>query len=54
MAEHPENVVPLQVPELKYSTRLLVPSATYTAPLVVSTARAVGTEPDGSVTVATN
>ena len=50
---HPVTLVALQVVALKYSTLLLAPSATYTEPLgVVSTARAVGTDPDGRVTVA--
>ena len=50
---HPVTLVALQVVALKYSTLLLAPSATYTEPLVVSTASAVGTDPDGRVTVAT-
>jgi hypothetical protein len=51
--EHPVTLVALQVAALKYSILLFAPSATYTEPLgVLSTARAVGTDPDGRVTVA--
>ena len=53
VAEQPLVVVALHVAALKYSILLFEPSATYTKLLTVSTASAVGTEPDGSVTVAT-
>ncbi len=53
VAVQPVVVVALHVVELKYSIRLFEPSATYTKSLALSTARAVGTDPDARVTVVT-